>query len=258
MSEAKLNVSKFSEDMWIFTEVGGGNVDAYLIVGKEKAVLIDSLTVIPALWDDVRKITDLPLDLIITHGHPDHIGIATLELMEKDVPVHMDRKDIAMAEGFLNTNLDGVIDIPDGKIFDLGGIKLEAISLPGHTKGSIVLLDRANKRLFTGDAIGSGGFWMQLECCTSLEELLENIDSLKANLEGLEDIAVHPGHRYQSPVPLGMNYIDDVRYITAGIIDGSIVGEARTMDFHGGVMHYSQVVCGLVGDYCYDPNNIRK
>ena len=258
MSEAKLNVSKFSEDMWIFTEVGGGNVDAYLLVGKEKAVLIDSLTVIPALWDDVRKITDLPLELLVTHGHLDHIGIATLELMEKGVPVHMDRKDIDMAESRLNTKLDNIIDIPDGKIFDLGGIKLEAISLPGHTKGSMVFLDREKRRIFTGDAIGSGGFWMQLDCCTNLEELLENIDSLKNKLDGLENIVVHPGHRYQSPVPLGMNYIDDVRYVTAGIVDGSIVGEAKTMDFHGGIMHYNQVVHGLINDYCYNPKNIKK
>lgn len=258
MSEAKLKVSRFSEDMWIFTEEGGGNVDAYLLVGKEKAVLIDSLTVIPELWDDVRKITSLPLELIVTHGHPDHMGLATLELMEKSCPVHMDRKDIAMAEEYLKTDLDRVMDIPDGKVFDLGGIKLEAISLSGHTMGSIVLLDRENGRLFTGDAIGSGGFWMQLPCCTSLQELLENINSLEEKLKDLGDIAVHPGHRYQSLVPLGRNYIEDVKNCTAGIIEGSIKGKDLTMDFHGSLLPYSQISYGLVGDYCYDPKKIRK
>ena len=39
----------------------------------------------------------------------------------------------------------------DGDIIDLGGRRLEVIHIPGHSPGSIALLDRDNRVLFTGD-----------------------------------------------------------------------------------------------------------
>ena len=46
----------------------------YLILGQEKALLIDSGMGIGSLRKEVEKITDLPVILINTHGHPDHAG----------------------------------------------------------------------------------------------------------------------------------------------------------------------------------------
>ena len=45
----------------------------------------------------------------------------------------------------------------DGDIFDLGGVKLEAVMNPGHTSGCCTFLDRANRRLIGGDSIQRGG-----------------------------------------------------------------------------------------------------
>lgn len=258
MSEAKLTVTKYSDDLWIFNESGGANVDAYLVLGREKAALIDSLMSVPKLWDEIRKITDLPVELIVTHGHLDHIGIATLELMDKGCPVYMDKKDLDMAEASHKTELSSIIDITDGMVFDLGGVKLEAISLGGHTPGSIVLLDRENERLFTGDAIGSGDFWMQLPCCLSLQELAENIENLIEKLQNTEGVILHPGHRHQSPPQMDEQYIFDVLDCTRGIIDGSIKGKTLTMDFHGGQLDFCETSYGLVRGYCYDPKNLTK
>ena len=46
----------------------------YLILGQEKALLIDSGMGVGSLRKEVEKITDLPVTLINTHGHPDHAG----------------------------------------------------------------------------------------------------------------------------------------------------------------------------------------
>lgn len=258
MISAKLTVTQLTDDLWVLNECGGANVDAYLILGSKKALLIDSLMSVPALWDEIRKITSLPLEVIITHGHGDHIGKATLELIGKGCPIYMDRKDIVMAQNALGCDLHELSDISEGMVFELGNTQLELITLAGHTPGSIVLLDRKNKRLFTGDAIGSGDFWMQLPCCLSLEELTENIVKLQEKISGIDGLTLYPGHRHQSPPVMDERYIEDVLACSRAIMDGSVTGNQRSMDFHGSKMEYRSTSYGLVADYCYDPLKIRK
>lgn len=50
------------------------NVDSYLILGNSRAVLIDTLQETETLYQTVRELTDLPLMVLLTHGHPDHAG----------------------------------------------------------------------------------------------------------------------------------------------------------------------------------------
>lgn len=69
-------------------------------------------------------------------------------------------------------------NIKDGHIFDLGDRKLEVIEVPGHTPGSVVLLDAANKLLFSSDAIGTGHLWMHIPGTLTLEQYLESLRKL--------------------------------------------------------------------------------
>ena len=45
----------------------------YLVVGKEKACVIDTMNGYNDLYAAVRRLTDKPLTVVNTHGHPDHI-----------------------------------------------------------------------------------------------------------------------------------------------------------------------------------------
>ena len=45
----------------------------YLVVGEEKACVIDTMNGYNDLYKVVREITDKPVFVINTHGHPDHI-----------------------------------------------------------------------------------------------------------------------------------------------------------------------------------------
>ena len=47
-----------------------------------------------------------------------------------------------------------LVPFEDGKVFDLGGRTLEAILVPGHSKGSCCFLDKVDRILFTGDNWG--------------------------------------------------------------------------------------------------------
>jgi glyoxylase-like metal-dependent hydrolase (beta-lactamase superfamily II) len=48
----------------------------------------------------------------------------------------------------------------EGDIIDLGVRKFEVILIPGHTAGSIALLDRENRLIITGDTISAGPIFM--------------------------------------------------------------------------------------------------
>ena len=65
-------VSEIAPDTYAINEFGLAAM--YLAVGSERALLIDTgcgLTDLPAL---VRRFTDKPLDVMLTHCHPDHAG----------------------------------------------------------------------------------------------------------------------------------------------------------------------------------------
>ncbi len=55
----------------------------------------------------------------------------------------------------------------DGDIIDLGGFRLEVILAPAHTRGSICLLERERRLLFTGDTALYGTIWLHLEDSTT-------------------------------------------------------------------------------------------
>ena len=129
----------------------------FLVIGKERAVLIDSG------WDSsgdlpelCRQLTGgLPLDLAVTHGHPDHIAQIP-NFLAAGCRVYLPHADFSSAASFgLALPREQLSDIKSGVILDLGGASLEAYTVPGHTPGSVVLLDRANGDLFSSDAFGS-------------------------------------------------------------------------------------------------------
>ena len=264
--KVKFTVKEIGNGVWNFNEsdyLTNPLVDAYLICGSKKALLIDTLISECNLLDKIRKITALPLEVIVTHGHSDHAGKEAKILSDAGFKIHMNPIDCKVLnskelnEATINIWEESVFDsVKDGMIFDLGDRQLEIISIPGHTPGSIVILDRENQILFSGDSIGSGMFWMQIPYTTTLVELLTGLRRLREKLTGLERVVIYPGHHQQSPVTLSMKYIDDVYEVTEKIISGSLVGNPITDPFAVRFPGY-KTGKGLITDYCYDPTKIR-
>ena len=154
----------------------GLNVDCYLVLGNQKAALIDTLQEEENLYDVVKEITSLPLIVLLTHAHPDHAGKACQKLIAKQVPVYMQKEDQSLLDLFVNDEWKNEITLIEGnEVFDLGEYTLKTLRVPGHTKGSLVFLNEEHEEVFTGDAIGSGGFWMQLDHCLPLHEYKKNV-----------------------------------------------------------------------------------
>jgi glyoxylase-like metal-dependent hydrolase (beta-lactamase superfamily II) len=149
---------------------------SYLVLGSERGVLIDTGTGIGDIRQVAEELTDLPVSVVLTHEHYDHIGGAYrfAEIAAASDPAGLEvlrrGRDNASLQRYITdeylwkplpAGFDGATwTIPpieptrlldDGDTVDLGGRVLEVIETPGHSPGHICLLDRQNRLLWTGD-----------------------------------------------------------------------------------------------------------
>lgn len=161
-----------------------GVANCYLIVGSEKALLIDAGT---GLGNLKKVVSDLihqggisdsekfPLEVVATHAHPDHIGgmghFPNIYIHKDDAGSAGFYSSVSSRKFYLDTvrglvkyNIKKddikklkyktkVMPIEEGYTFNLGDKIIKVIYTPGHTKGSIVLIDETDKIIFTGDNV---------------------------------------------------------------------------------------------------------
>ena len=150
-------------------------VISYLITGTDKALLWDTGTGIGNIKQIVDQLTDLPLIVLNSHTHYDHVGgnyqfdtiygVAT-DFTKKNAEgrSHEIAKEFITGDwiwkptpaGFANETYElkpFTIQkyIAHKDQIDLGGLTLEILHTPGHAPDALCLLDRANRLLFTGD-----------------------------------------------------------------------------------------------------------
>lgn len=143
-------ILKIDERTWRFED---GGVRFFLLCGEERAMLIDTGMNAPDARALAESLTDLPLSLLNTHADPDHIsGNGAFE------SVYMSPAEEAnyRAHGGAGT----LVPVGEGDCIDLGGRPLTVIDNPGHTPGSIAVLDETRRVLYSGDSIQSGNIFM--------------------------------------------------------------------------------------------------
>ena len=146
-----MTVKQIDESTWIFDE---GGVRFFLLCGTEKALLIDSGMQTKNAKELARELTDLPISLLNTHADPDHTG--SNEEFDTFYMSPAECSNYYRSQG----RSGSFIPIWDWDILELGERTLRIIALPGHTPGSIAVLDEKNGRLFSGDPIQDGKIFM--------------------------------------------------------------------------------------------------
>ena len=145
------------------------NVCMTLITGQTEALLVDTGYGSEDVRAFIRTLTDLPLTVVLTHGHHDHaLGsrwFETVWLRKEDFPVYETytgpvwrQKVWAEAAGrgfplensFLTARLPAPAALTPGDR-DLGGLTARILPCPGHTPGSAVVYVPERKLLLTGD-----------------------------------------------------------------------------------------------------------
>ncbi len=150
---------RFNEDTYIIEGRGCWN---YLLLGKEKAMLVDSGVLLEDLRAFVETLTDLPVIVVNTHGHGDHITgnrfFDECYMHPRALPgakrFFANRERIP-AEWIRDWKCEPTL-VEEGYTFDLGGRQVEVIEIPCHSAGDIALLDHKDHLLFTGDDLEVG------------------------------------------------------------------------------------------------------
>lgn len=168
----------------------------YLTEGKDKALVIDTGMggrPIPPL---LMSLTDKPLELAITHAHPDH-ALHAGEFTRIYVPAA--ERALLDPKGSLPPEDPRIVEVQDGDVIPLGGSGVEAVLCAGHTPGSTVYIDHGRRCIFCGDAIGSGTFvLMSLPGSLSLSAYREQLLKLADRLVRCTDYAWFGGHSAQA------------------------------------------------------------
>lgn len=148
-------------------------VCSYLIVGDEKAVMLDTGWGYGDIKEVAESITDLPMTLILSHGHPDHLGSAgqfeEAYLHEKDfemVPsqsatdlrrrlmLQYVRKDFEENPDLWQEPREAsYTPLTEDMTFDLGGLTIQPFLVPGHSPGHMVFIIPEERIAIFGDAI---------------------------------------------------------------------------------------------------------
>ena len=143
-------IIQIDEASW---RIEDGMVRCYLLAGTERALLIDTGMTLKNAREIAEGLTDKPVELLNTHGDPDHIGG---NAAFPRVYMHPAEEPNYRAFG----GAGEIVPVHEGDVLDLGGRPLEVIELPGHTPGSIALLDRSRRALISGDLISTGHIFM--------------------------------------------------------------------------------------------------
>ena len=192
----------------------------YLLLGEDKALVIDTGMGKGNLREYLETITDLPMMVVNTHGHGDH----TLWNGAFDT-VYMHPKAIIDAHG--GDMSDAMIPVPsfepipvdEGHIFDLGGRHVEVLETACHSPGDLMFLDHENRLLFTGDNLEVGQvliFYGNAEVGGSVKRHLEVLRKLEERYDEFDMIC--PAHN-GSPIDKSVlkDFIENDERVLSGI-----------------------------------------
>lgn len=156
---------------------GTATPNSYLVVGEKKALLFDLAVDEPGMKEYAEALAGIPMMTVISHGHYDHIYHAE---RYREIWLHAADRKLLEGGGVGLRKVEPcpvLHDLVGGDTIDLGGRVLDVIHIPGHTPGSILLLDRNSRILLSGDTgarrllYGVTGLVPTAQFCVSLQEL---------------------------------------------------------------------------------------
>lgn len=228
----KSTVKKINDHVWLIRDEH--NDTCYLIEGSEKAMLVDTMSGYLDIRETAEGLTRKPITVVNTHGHGDHVlgnvwfpeawihpaDLPMIEEMLQDPELKdmMEKEQVTMCT-FRTCR--------QGDTFDLGGLTVQVVELPGHTPGGICLLLKEDRMLFTGDSINRH-LWMQLEGCCSLQEYGQRLDDI-AWVKAEADWILHGHADHAEPITL----LDELRRGIGTLVTGDTSADTEYKWFGG-------------------------
>lgn len=226
-------VKQVDRDSWIIQEE---QVRCFLFVGTERALLVDSGMELDDLRGTVESLTRLPVTLVNTHTDHDHISCN-----DQFEQVYMHPAEFSFYHQ-LSARWSGLESIWDGDQIDLGGRVFQVILTPGHTPGSIALLDETKRILVGGDGIQDGTIYMY-GAQRDLSAYIRSLEMLQSRYSSQFDL-VFPSH---ATCPVSSSIILDLLKGAKRIQSGNLEGTPVEVD-EPGVIRYDMGVAKML--YC--------
>ena len=224
------DIIQINENTW---RIENGGVRVFLLAGTERALLIDTGMTLNNARDIAAGLTDLPLSLLNTHADMDHIG--GNEQFE-EFYMHPAEEPVYRRSGKPGT----ILPVEEGDSLDLGRRELRIIHLPGHTPGSIAVLDVQNRVLISGDPIQEHGHVFMFGDHRNMRDYIASLGHLEAYADQFDEI--WPSH---ADIPVAPALIGKLREGAQAVLDGKIQG--APVDMHGmPIMAYDLGFCTLL------------
>jgi hydroxyacylglutathione hydrolase len=181
--------------------VGPFDENTYIVVDEatNRAVLIDPGAEPEEIAAMVRE-SGATLDAIwLTHAHLDHIGAIAGVRRQWKVPVHLHPDDLPLYERATDqADVYGVafeqpenpdVELSDGDVLHVGGLRFEVIHTPGHSPGHVVF--RSEDMVFAGDLLFAGSIGRTDFPLSDPRRMSASL----ARICELDDATIiHPGH----------------------------------------------------------------
>ena len=217
--------------------------DMYLILGKEKAMLIDlSNSAERITWDSTatkslqavvaEHVGKRDLIITVTHSHGDHTGMLPAFTDNPDVRFWIPSEEFSRMLIFPE---DRTTYFPENESLDLGGgVVINTLEVPGHTAHGTLFFIKDRNIVFSSDALGSGsGVWLFnadafLSYIKGINSLISYIEDPANNID-IEKLVIYGGHSWQvgDLGTLTSQYIYDMRILIEKIGEG--VAESTPM-----------------------------
>ena len=226
---------------------------SYLLIGSERAMLVDTLQGISNLKFVVDQLTELPIIVINTHSHYDHIGsnyqFDTIYGLQNTYTANN-------ARGLSNQELQGNVTpgsiwknlpknfsfefyesksykidkfVKNGDVIDLGNRKIEVILVPGHSHDSIILIDKKNRLMLTGDSFYPAPIYVYSDS-SSFQDFFISSQIMFSYRDDVDYLL--PGH---NETMQSVKFLSELRSATMAIInpttDFKLIDGNRSYDF---------------------------
>jgi hydroxyacylglutathione hydrolase len=261
---------QITESVYVLSELGKVNI--WIITGSEKCLLIDTGFGLSDLRGIIQELTDRPIIAVNTHIHPDHSngnnqfeqifcdrfdepfshdGVSAADIKKEicrdffaDLPVppaDMEKWEPGMGRD--------IRTLKDGDIIDLGNRSVCVIETPGHTLGSIALLDEQDRLLFSGDMVLTWQIWCHITNSTTVSVYYDSIQKMMKLKDKFDYLA--PGHTIGDEFLLNKNILDIYESGVQSVLAG-------TIPLHDEATMFGQGKCALfsTGGIVFDPGRM--
>lgn len=188
--------------------VGSYMVNCYLTGDSDtkEIIIIDPGFKPEDIINAIEEKDFIPVAIVLTHGHGDHIGAVEELIAKYQVPLFIHKFDEELIKGGTSSftkmmhGRDIILKadkyLSDGDIVTAGKMEYKVLHTPGHTRGGICLV--CEDAIFSGDTLFRGSIGRTDFPGGSYDEI---INSIKTKLlDYPDDTKVFPGHNSPSTI----------------------------------------------------------